>query len=482
MLWSCSSNGQILVWQLPRLDTNDVRLLAAYESPGAAWSRLAVRYQDGKALILLARHAIHLLEAELPEPGTSKAIQTPNISLKSKFTGHPSEVAQLLWLAPAHAPTLVNGYAKSSQQFAFASCASEDRSLNVWAAAPDSEEGFLQGTISFEDTVRCMSTTSSAIQICAILTSGSGAIVSAQASSTPLPATSEKKKRRKSTVPTLDIQCSIAGPTDGSGAIDSCFQHSDQSITIARNSVKPSFHAARIVDEAGQALPTLDLGHVAKSKALLADDRVAHLPVSLSYRLSSLRAYAKLSNQANTRTAYAEPTQSTVLSGEVVQPDVVLKGRNTNAGGSEATLAQRLKSLQVRQQDADIDREGGGLAAKRPGQLAKGGRLRIADVSSLSQSLVQALHSSDAKLLESCLEKTNPKILRNTIRRVPNTLVLPLVEALVERLGRSKQGFGAGAGGVDAMRGHALIEWLRHVLTIHLAYLITVSDTSVSAA
>lgn len=181
--------------------------------------------------------------------------------------------------------------------------------------------------------------------------------------------------------------------------------------------------------------------------------------------------------QTASRTVYSEPVQSAVLSGDVAVPEAKpSQGGDASAAVLEPTLAQRLKSLQVRQSEPDTNEAETSVAGRRPGQGAKAGRLRIADVTSLSQSLVQALHSSDAKLLENCLEKTNPKMLRNTIRRVPNTLVLPLVEALVERLGRSKQGFGAGTGGVDAARGHALVEWLRHVLTVHLAYLITVSD------
>lgn len=100
---------------------------------------------------------------------------------------------------------------------------------------------------------------------------------------------------------------------------------------------------------------------------------------------------------------------------------------------------------------------------------------RIADAMSTSQSLVQALHSADVRLLETCLAENNVKVIRATVRRVPSTLVLPLVEALVERLSRTRNGTGEGTGGVDASRGQVLIEWLRNVLVVHLGYLITVS-------
>lgn len=145
----------------------------------------------------------------------------------------------------------------------------------------------------------------------------------------------------------------------------------------------------------------------------------------------------------------------------------------TTVAETEQTLAQQLRSLQVEQQTANSGQQPSAPNALVNGAAGKPAR-RIADATSLSQSLVQALHSSDTRLLETCLQNSDPKVIRSTVRRLPNQLVLPLVESLVERLSRKRQGFGTGTGGVDASRGFTLVDWLRHVLTIHLAYLVTV--------
>lgn len=177
------------------------------------------------------------------------------------------------------------------------------------------------------------------------------------------------------------------------------------------------------------------------------------------------------------RAAYNEAGQSTVLSAEAARDPSIATGSAPEEVDptAEPTIAERLKDLDMQDQQ---HQHGGTLAVhdhtKR--KLKRGnGKYRIADALSTTQSLVQALHSADVRLLETCLAEKNPKIIRATVRRVPGTLVLPLVEALVERLSRRRKGAGEGSGGVDASRGQVLIEWLRNVLIVHLGYLITVS-------
>ncbi len=65
-------------------------------------------------------------------------------------------------------------------------------------------------------------------------------------------------------------------------------------------------------------------------------------------------------------------------------------------------------------------------------------------------------------------------LITNTVSRLPTALVVPLVDALVARLGRGKRGYGAGVGGASSHRAKALIEWLRAVLVIYTSYLISV--------
>jgi U3 small nucleolar RNA-associated protein 5 len=143
---------------------------------------------------------------------------------------------------------------------------------------------------------------------------------------------------------------------------------------------------------------------------------------------------------------------------------------------AEPTIAERLKELHFKDHRDDmVDAPGTRSSSSKKFNRSASGKKRIADAMSTTQSLVQALHSADTRLLETCLVESNVKVIRATVRRVPDTLVLPLVEALVERLSRTRRGVGEGAGGVDANRGQVLVEWLRNVLIVHLGYLITVS-------
>jgi U3 small nucleolar RNA-associated protein 5 len=88
----------------------------------------------------------------------------------------------------------------------------------------------------------------------------------------------------------------------------------------------------------------------------------------------------------------------------------------------------------------------------------------IANADSLQTILVQALHSNDNELLRQCLEHNDRDIIRNTVIKLPSQFVVELLEKIFEKL-QSNPNIG-----LD------LLEWIRITLTIHSAYLMTVSD------
>lgn len=94
----------------------------------------------------------------------------------------------------------------------------------------------------------------------------------------------------------------------------------------------------------------------------------------------------------------------------------------------------------------------------------------------LTRTLIQALHSSDSKLLEMCLSHSDSGLIMNTVRRLPPQLAVPLVVACVERLGRGKRaGSGKGGGaGASSQRGIGLVRWVKTVLAVHSGHLMTV--------
>ena len=128
--------------------------------------------------------------------------------------------------------------------------------------------------------------------------------------------------------------------------------------------------------------------------------------------------------------------------------------------------------------DSDSDADDAGAVPN--GKSGKAVPVDAVPASSLTRTLIQALHSSDTRLLETCLAHSDATLIRNTVRRLPPQLAVPLVSACVERLGRGARGnnLKGGGGGASSQRGTALINWVKAVLTTHSGHLMTVSYLS----
>ena len=141
---------------------------------------------------------------------------------------------------------------------------------------------------------------------------------------------------------------------------------------------------------------------------------------------------------------------------------------------AELSLGQRLTATagDAALRAASSDEED----ADKSAQQTQGPALQAVPAASLTRTLIQALHSSDSGLLETCLAHTNANLIQNTVRKLPPQLALPLVTACVERLGRGKRaGRGKGGGaGAGAQRGAGLVRWIRAVLVVHGGHLLTV--------
>lgn len=124
----------------------------------------------------------------------------------------------------------------------------------------------------------------------------------------------------------------------------------------------------------------------------------------------------------------------------------------------EQSIEQKLSVLAVE--------ESGDGADNKTVQNGKQNKYRPPPASSLQQMLVQALHSNDSQLLEACLTHNNPEIIRNTVRRLPTTWVIPFLQQIVDKFQEKPN------------RGKVLLEWIKAVLLIHTAYLMTVSNNT----
>lgn len=149
---------------------------------------------------------------------------------------------------------------------------------------------------------------------------------------------------------------------------------------------------------------------------------------------------------------------------------------------AELSLGQRLAAAN----DAGVHRSSdsedeGATSLAKPKSASKKTKpgLDVIPADSLTRTLIQALHSSDTRLIETCLAHSNPNLIQNTVRRLPAQLAIPLLNACVERLGRGARAANmkGGGAGASAQRGMTLVTWIRTVLAVHTGHLMTASPS-----
>ena len=136
---------------------------------------------------------------------------------------------------------------------------------------------------------------------------------------------------------------------------------------------------------------------------------------------------------------------------------------------ADLSLGERLLALPNGEAPAGEIAKPNGTAATVTGPV---------NAASLTRLLVQALHTSDPALLTLCLSHRDPVLIRNTIRKMPAQMALPLLKACVERLGQGKRSNkrGGGRGGAQSeQHARGTVEWVKGVLVERGSILMTVS-------
>ena len=145
---------------------------------------------------------------------------------------------------------------------------------------------------------------------------------------------------------------------------------------------------------------------------------------------------------------------------------------------AELSLGQRLKAVSQKGLDvaSDIDDDMSNKTQIKPPKRQTGVEMPVVAANSLTRTLIQALHSSDTRLLEMCLTHSDPILIRNTVRRLPPQLAIPLITSCVERLGKGNRvtNMKGGGGGASSQRGSSLVVWVKAVLVIHAGHLMIV--------
>ncbi|KAK4702967.1 U3 small nucleolar RNA-associated protein 5, partial [Phenoliferia sp. Uapishka_3] len=462
-LWSAHADGSVFYWDLASVAL--IGKLTGHlegKAAGTTWDDLAVRYVgtvgEGRkrkyaAELVLARKNIRVFTLDVPT-AKKDAIREAKAVEIAKCTGHVGETF-LHWIEsnPASASAMVDDE-DIETPLNFLSYSPTDRFVQIWTV-PSSEpsatpaSGSLLSRFALDSPVQSIAFNNSTIA--AVDSEGKASV-----GSFDLSAIEPKAKG----VRAIKVETTIGGP------ISQVAFGREGTLCVCRAGVKPVFELVTLVDETGARIPEIEL--VKSSQTGLLNGTTDGASAALPAR------YAEASSTVRSGAAVADKTGDD--SGDEEQ---VVNTGALDVDMAEPTLAERLRALDVQKTSggaASDASSAAGSSSEDEGSSgsdsgAPTGGKKIA-ATTLTTTLIQALHSSDGPLLESCLEHTNPTLIRTTVKRIPSgSLVLGLLEALVERLGKKKRGK---EGSASVKRARGLIEWVRQTLVVHVGFLVTI--------
>ncbi|KAF8213640.1 WD40-repeat-containing domain protein [Mycena galopus ATCC 62051] len=453
--WTSGADGAIRLWNAQKND-----ILGSWKNDDRIpYSSMAIRptSEGDRVDVLVANHSIRLLSTN-PDTLTEKPTQL------SSFTGHASSVKQLQWDASQTPPTR------------FMSMAEADRIVSIWQTPEGSTaEGKMVASVQLDSDARTisLSVSSSASSerqnLLTLTASGKISIFPIPTELVP-PASSSRTQHKVSTLlPRSNLSVSAKKGSSGSQVVDASFAAGVVGhIRVARivGGVRPVFDLVQYLDDKGDFIPEVVIEDV--KTGLISE-----------------------SHSATPNKRYTESGSVAVRSGAELGQDEEMDDIAHNAIDgeldvdlAELSLGQRLTALSGDAQPvASSDSDDEPTTQKSKATRKSAGDASTQDVSvvpasSLTRTLIQALHSSDTKLLETCLAHSDQTLIRNTVRRLPPQLAVPLITACVERLGRGARAgnMKGGGGGASSQRATTLIMWVKTVLTVHSGHLMTMPD------
>ncbi|KAI8644881.1 WD40-repeat-containing domain protein [Parasitella parasitica] len=348
-----------------------------------------------------------------------------------KFTGHASAIKELSF---------------SHQDDVLVSNAQDDRYVNVWDAQSNNTNSNNLTALTLETNVSHIDSSSTEPSVLAVTDDGlvgiweNASLTAAQTSSA-----SNRRKMMRSMTKEADANIKIVSTSSQDTVIPILAakfvtDNGGKSIMIARgSSVKPSFEVVKYANE--------------ETGAIIPDITLTRQPIT-NYLIDTASIAAN--NLRTTRKAYDESTVTVVGNTDftIKAPTLAMNEDQEEANeNSELSIEQKLQSLDV------VD-----TTTTKSKKNNKKKTIDTPSAGSLQTVLVQALHSNDAGLLEACLQHTKPDVINNTVRRLPTEYLIPLLMELIQKF-QEKPG-----------RAPVLLVWIKSVLLIHTAYLMTVPD------
>lgn len=438
-LWSTDADGMIFCW-----DIRTGEVVGTWKSGSSTpYSAIAIRPsvdEDAPLQLVAAHRSIQLLSLDSPHLNT-----TSKVKELATFTGHASLVSNVYWETPSR----------------FVTFAESDRFLYIWEVPEaDSNRGHILFSAPLDSEVRSLALSGS--NLLAISASGRISIFS-------LPSDSSSSSHVVNLEPVSTIAVSYKKTSSSVEVVSASFLPPGQlRIATVSGGVKPAFDTAQY--------QTLDGNYIPEVNVVLQD--TGNVLVSDSTR------------EGPSGRRYAEPSNLKIHSGVELGQDPAAD--NLTVGETEGALDVDLAELSLGQRltavsggdkatylggSSESDSEEGGFE-RQPNGKSKGAAPDSVPASSLTRTLIQALHSSDSRLLETCLSHSDPLLIRSTVRKLPPQLAVPLLTACVDRLGRGHlaANMKGGGGGASSQRGISLIAWVKVVLTVHSGHLMTMPD------
>lgn len=434
-LWTSSADGVIRLWSIQSGD-----LLGSWRSESVTpYSRLLLRplespEEEESRQLLAAHHAIELLELSPPNP-----TETLSCEMVTKFAGHVTPVTSMHWISTLkHARFITSG--------------ERDRFIQGWAISSKGE-GRIAFTASVDNEIRRADISSDAKRFLALSSTGTICVFS-----TP------EYSKRSSTTPlepdsVIGIVIAASGNTTiPADVVDAVFDEDlEDTLRVTRlvSGARPVFHSIRFTDDDGAFLPQVRIKASDASVTKTTEDG------------ASTQRY-KESEKLALGSGITLPHDGTL------DPNFQIDDGTLDTEMAELTLGQRLRAMNG-EALSDSQSEPESLSHKK--KKAGPDSIQV-PVESLSRTLIQALHSSDTRLLEGCLRYSDAKLIKNTVRRLPPQLALPLLQVCVDRLARGRGGNKGSAIGsaASSQRGTTMIAWIRAVLIYHSGHLMTMPN------
>ncbi|GAA5854471.1 hypothetical protein JCM9279_006618 [Rhodotorula babjevae] len=488
-LWSAHQDGAVRVWDVAS-GALVGKVGGLVEEP--RWDDLLVRYEQpadegGKRTVylVLSHLSLHVYSLHLGAASKKEGkVRDLKATELGRCTGHV-EPCSVRWTGASSSSS------DAGDKLSFLSYSPTDRFVQVWQVAtstPSSSPhiGLLLARLGTDSGVAsaAVSPLAGDAQTLAAVDSATGNVTLSALPLSFAPAASPSKKAKKHAagVVALEAQCEVTAPAQGgrseAGVAAVAFRAGDEAqAVLCRGGVKPVFEVVSFKEE-GAWVPKVELARSAAGLLVgngAADSAGAPKPTRYSEHTSSTAAASAAPDAA----AASEDEEEAVNAGEL------------DVDAAEPTFADRLKALNVSQKkerrkaartarledDVEVASESSGSEDLDDDDVELGSDDEDAvgpavPATTLTTTLVQALHSQDGPLLESCLAHSNHNLVRSTVKRLPSGgLVLSLLEAIVDRLGKQKKGR---EGLASPKRARALVGWLRETLVVHVGFLVTV--------